>query len=107
MSQITPSSSGPRRFRSMTAAAWAALSVVLIVGGTATAYFRTFGTRPPFDDEGLFISWIQGFLAGHVLYDQVHAIFGPAYFLYQWLGCLLTGAQPSNDSVRLVSSFYW
>ncbi|MEO8368101.1 MAG: glycosyltransferase family 39 protein [Candidatus Solibacter sp.] len=107
MDQITPSPSAPRKFRTGTATAWAALSVFLIVVGTATAYFRTFGTRPPFDDEGLFINWIQGFMGGQVLYDQVHAIFGPAYFLYQWLGCLLTGTQPSNDSVRLVSSFFW
>jgi len=62
---------------------------------------------PPFDDEGLFIHWTRGFMSNRTLYDDVQAIFGPAYFLYQWLGCLLTGAQPTTDSVRLISAFFW
>ena len=79
-------SSSPAR-----AITWAALIGFLTASGAATAYFQTYGGRKPFDDEGLFISWLRGFMEGHVLYDEVHSIFGPAYYLYQWSASFLVG----------------
>ncbi|MEO8368100.1 MAG: hypothetical protein ABI806_02720 [Candidatus Solibacter sp.] len=87
--------------------AWVASFIFLLITSTATAYFQVFGAMKPFDDEGGLITLLRRFMQGGSLYNSVATIYGPAFFLYQWLAHLLLGELPSNDSARFVSLTFW
>src|SRR5262245_8734855 len=83
------------------------LGILLTVPAAITAYCRAFGGFEPYDDEGALIEMLRGFLDGHPLYSSVGSVYGPAYFLYEWLAHTAAGSTATSDSVRFVSIAFW
>ncbi|MEO8595984.1 MAG: hypothetical protein ABI759_21865 [Candidatus Solibacter sp.] len=73
----------------------------------AIAWWRAFSSVTVFDDEGTLMLSIQQFFNGEILYNSVRSVYGPVYYLYQWLPHAVTGAPVSHDGVRLISSVFW
>src|SRR5450631_1476658 len=85
--------------------------VVCIVLATAcslvTAYYHSFASLAFYDDEGLMMIMVKNFLAGNSVYDRLHSIYGPAYYLYQRFAHLLMGVPVSTEGIRYVAIFFW
>jgi hypothetical protein len=82
-------------------------SLLIAVCTGFTAYYRSFTHLAFYDDEGTMMLGVERLLNGDALYDQVHSIYGPVYYLYQWCAHALTGIALSHDSVRFVTVFFW
>ena len=72
-----------------------------------TAGYDAFTSLAKYDDEGYMMWTVKNFLAGHALYDQVVTVYGPFYYLYEWIILSVTGAPAASDSLRLVSAAFW
>ncbi len=72
-----------------------------------TASYDAFISLAKYDDEGYMMWTVKNFLAGHPLYDQVVTVYGPFYYLYEWVILSVTGAPAASDSLRLVSAAFW
>ncbi len=71
------------------------------------AWTQLFTTFPFWDDEGYFLQAYRDFLSGHVLYDQVFAMYGPWTF---FSAALLAGFDPENvthDALRWIALPIW
>src|SRR4051812_19814364 len=82
-------------------------SLLVTVCGALTAYYRSFSHLAYPDDEGTMMLGVIRLLNGNALYDQVHSVYGPVYYLYQWCTHALTGIPLSHDSVRFVTITFW
>src|SRR5579863_2722267 len=88
---------------------WVLAIVALVLLGILAvfAYARTFTQFPPYDDEGLLMISVQGFLRGHALYDQVLTFYGPFYYLYEWFIHSVAGLPLTDDVTRALCIFHW
>src|SRR4051794_33810645 len=59
-------------------------AVVITLCSAFTAYYRCFAGLAFWDDEGTMMAGVKRLLSGDVLYDQIHTMYGPVYYLYQW-----------------------
>jgi hypothetical protein len=83
----------------------AALIATALLGVLSFAYLFT--TFVPWDDEGYFLIAFRDFLSGHVLYDQVFAMYGPFTF---WTAAAAARFSPDNvthDGFRWLLLFIW
>jgi hypothetical protein len=71
------------------------------------AYSRAFSNYAFYDDEGTLMMSLKRFFDGLPLYDRVGAIYGPAFYLFEWTMHRVAGIPLSHDSVRFVSVFVW
>ncbi len=70
-------------------------------------YSRAFSNYAFYDDEGTTMMSLKRFFDGLPLYDRVGAIYGPAFYLFQWTMHRFAGLPLSHDSVRFISVFVW
>jgi hypothetical protein len=84
-----------------------ACGLALTLCAAFTAGYDAFTSLAKYDDEGYMIWTVKNFLAGHPLYGQVVTIYGPLYYLYEWIILSVTGAPAAADSLRLVSAAFW
>ncbi len=59
------------------------------------------------DDEGYLLATVKAVVDHHVLYDQIYTLYGPFYYLVEWLFYAVTGLAPSHDCVRLIGWMLW
>lgn len=81
--------------------------MLLTLCAAFTAGYRVFVSLANYDDEGYMMWTVKQFLDGQILYDQVHTVYGPFYYLYEWCILSLIGSPVASDSVRLVSGAFW
>jgi hypothetical protein len=84
-------------------------SMLVAVCCSAMGYFCIFTNLQLADDEGQMAMTVRNFLSGQPLYG-VHGtgtIYGPYYYLYEWVAHALMGVQISTESARLVSLAFW
>jgi hypothetical protein len=84
-----------------------ACGLALTLCAAFTAGYDAFTSLATYDDEGYMMWTVKNFLAGHALYDQVVTVYGPFYYLYEWIILSVTGAPAASDSLRLVSAAFW
>src|SRR5258708_8661394 len=84
-----------------------ACGLALTLCAAFTAGYDAFTSLAKYDDEGYMMWTVKNFLAGHALYDQVVTVYGPFYYLYEWIILSVTGAPAASDSLRLVSAAFW
>ena len=70
-------------------------------------YFRIFSGFSGWDDEGYLMATIQAMLRGHLLYDQIYTLYGPFYYLIEWIFYGVTHLPVSHDCVRLIAMILW
>jgi hypothetical protein len=73
----------------------------------AFSFLTLFSTFESYDDEGKMLLYVQHLLDGHVLYDQVHCPYGPAYFLSRWLFFSVLGLPLTHDVTALLTLAAW
>jgi hypothetical protein len=84
----------------------AALLIMVLLSGV-TAWYRAFGSLAAYDDEGALMFFMQRVADGHALYDDVHTMYGPLYYVLQSAAHRLAGARITHDSVRVFSIACW
>jgi hypothetical protein len=85
-----------------------AIVALVLLGILAVfACAKTFSQFPPYDDEGLLMISVQGFLSGHALYDQVLTFYGPFYYLYEWFIHAVARLPLTDDVTRTLCIFHW
>jgi hypothetical protein len=82
-------------------------ALLLTLCAAFTAGYDAFISLAKYDDEGYMMWTVKNFLAGRPLYDQVVTVYGPFYYLYEWVILSITGAPAASDSLRLVSAAFW
>src|SRR5258706_3938701 len=82
-------------------------AILLTLCATFTACYSAFVSLAPYDDEGYMVWTVKSFLGGEALYDHVGTVYGPFYYLYEWLAHSVAGVPAGSDSVRLVSTAFW
>ena len=70
-------------------------------------YYKIFSAYAPYDDEGYMLLTLKDFFAGHALYDEIYAIYGPFYYFYYWMLWIAGLVVPTHDSGRLVTAAHW
>jgi hypothetical protein len=80
--------------------------LVMVVSG-ATAWFRAYSSIAPYDDEGGLVFTIRQFLGGQPLYDGVRTIYGPLYYICEWIPHAIAGVPVTPDSVRVLDVAFW
>jgi hypothetical protein len=78
---------------------------LLAMASAAVAYWRSFSRMVAYDDEGTMMLCIDRFFHGQVLFDSVRSIYGPFYYLYEWVAH--AGSPVSHDVVRWASISWW
>ncbi len=81
------------------------IALLSIVG--FTTYFKAFTGFSWWDDEGYLMITIHALLRGKPLYDQIYTLYGPFYYLVQWIFYTGTGVQLSHESVRFSVLALW
>lgn len=81
------------------------IAVLSIIG--VTTYFKAFTGFSWWDDEGYLMITIHALLRGKPLYDQIYTLYGPFYYLVQWIFYTGTGVQLSHESVRFSVLALW
>ena len=71
------------------------------------AYFHMFFGFSWWDDEGYLLATVKAVVLHHILYDQIYTLYGPFYYLVEWLFYAVTGLTPSLDCVRLIGCILW
>ena len=83
------------------------LPVFALIAAALLAYFKSFFNLNSFDDEGYLLATVKAFVEHHALYDQIYTLYGPFYYLVEWLFYGVTGFAPSHDCVRLIAFVLW
>jgi hypothetical protein len=71
------------------------------------AALRLFSGFSFYDDEGSLILMSRWLLEGHSVYGEFNSIYGPFYFLYQWIAHTLLGGVTSHSTARLIAVAPW
>src|SRR5258706_16295397 len=74
-------------------------AILLTLCATFTACYSAFVSLAPYDDEGYMVWTVKSFLGGEALYDHVGTVYGPFYYLYQWLAHPLARGAPGAHAV--------
>ncbi len=83
------------------------LVVAALVVTGLTVYYHIFSEFSWWDDEGYLMATVQAFLRGHLLYDQIYTLYGPFYYLVEWIFYAVTRRAVSHDCVRLIAMILW
>src|SRR5258708_18339106 len=75
-------------------------AILLTLCATFTAWYSAFVSLAPYDDEGYMVWTVKSFLGGEALYDHVGTVYGPFYYLYEWLAPSVAGVAPRSHSGR-------
>src|SRR5579872_4643533 len=88
---------------------WVRVILALILLGILAvfAYAKTFTQFPPYDDEGLLMISVQGFLHGRALYNQILTFYGPFYYVYEWFIHSVAMLPLTDDATRALCIFHW
>src|SRR5438105_2384925 len=81
---------------------FASLAITLLF-----SYYALFSFFAPYDDEGYMMLTVKHFLDGHRLYDDIPTLYGPTYYLFEWLAHAVFGIALTNDATRLVTLGFW
>ena len=85
---------------------WAITCLALLLAALP-AYFQMFFGFSPWDDEGYLLATVKAVVQGHILFDQIYTLYGPFYYLVEWIFYATTGLSPSHDSVRAIALALW
>jgi len=85
---------------------WALVLATLFLIGSA-GYCQIFSRFQPYDDEGLILINARQVAAGHALYDDVHALYGPWFFLTTTALHRLGLLPLTHDAIRLLTLMHW
>lgn len=66
-----------------------------------------FSRFPFYDDEGLMMIAVRGFLDGHPLYDAIYTPYGPVYYFYQLTLHRLTALPLTHDITGILCAVHW
>jgi hypothetical protein len=80
---------------------------VVAIAATITAYFTTFTTFAPYDDEGTLLIGLRAFVDGEPLYRDIWSVYGPFY--YELFGGFfsLFGQEITNNAGRTIVLVVW
>ncbi len=84
-----------------------AIGLCALLVATLPAYFQIFFRFSKWDDEGFLLATVKAVLQGHVLYDQIYTLYGPFYYLVEWIFYAATGLPASHDCVRSIALVLW
>ena len=59
------------------------------------------------DDQGFLMVTVRGYLEGHPLYDSVGVIYGPVYYLWEWIFHRMTSLPVTHDVTYGLCVFHW
>jgi hypothetical protein len=85
---------------------YAALVLALCACGTR-AYFLMFSHFGFWDDEGYLMETVRSMLQGHRVYDEIYTLYGPFYYLFEWVLYAVTRVPVTHDFGRFVALFFW
>ncbi|HLY38574.1 MAG TPA: hypothetical protein VKU61_11095 [Candidatus Binatia bacterium] len=71
------------------------------------AYRQLFSWLPPHDDEGYVMMSVRYLLRGRRIYDDVPILFGPAFFLYEWIAHGVLHVPLTHDVIRVETFVIW
>ena len=83
------------------------LGLLALIVASLPAYFQIFYRFSWWDDEGFLLATVKAVLQGHVLFDQIYTLYGPFYYLVEWIFYAATGLPPSHDCVRAMAFILW
>ena len=92
------------RLRVALVAATVASTVVLC---SVYIFFSIYTGFSEYDDEGGILIVLRDLLSGHVLYDQVPAMYGPVGLLGKWLVLRCLHLPATHDVVRAITGVLW
>jgi len=81
-------------------------ALFLVVAGIY-AYSIVFSQFARYDDEGLLMIAVRGFLKGEPLYDRVSTLYGPAYYFFQWLLHAVAFLPVTHDVTGMLCVVQW
>jgi len=79
----------------------------LALASAVYAGFRLFTDFSFYDDEGSLVLMSRWISEGHAVYRDFHSIYGPFYYLYQWVGRAAGAGSVSHASTRLFATLPW
>jgi hypothetical protein len=85
---------------------WGGAALFLSVAGIY-AFSITFSQFACYDDQGLLMISVQGFLSGNALYSQVSSLYGPFYFFCEWLVHGVCRIPLTHDVSGIECALYW
>jgi len=83
------------------------LAILAILFCSVMAYYSILTNVQPQDDEGQLIMTVRSFISGRSVYSNGASIYGPYYYLYEYLAHKLMGVPISIESARYVSLVFW
>lgn len=83
------------------------MALLFLAVGTIDAFTTTFGQFRNYDDEGCLMVSVQGYLDGNSLYDQVHTVYGPVYYFYEWVLHKAAAIPLTNDATAGLCVAHW
>src|SRR4051794_5240624 len=101
-----PVVSSPRRSE-LPNAAVGAIGCILLVLAIVQIYFRVYSGFPIYDSEGATLLNARNLFKGVPLYDQIYSLYGPFYYMLQWMTHAITGSPETLDAQRFISLCYW
>jgi hypothetical protein len=87
-------------------AVWPGAALFLAVAGIYS-YNIVFSRFARYDDQGLLMIAVRGWLNGEPLYDRVSTLYGPAYYFLQWLLHTVAFLPVSHDVTGMVCVAHW
>jgi hypothetical protein len=101
-----PTTTARRTLSRQTVLACSAAAALLVVS-TLSIYVRSFSGFSDWDDDGYVMAGIRSLLHGHPLYNQAHAIYGPFFYLIQYMIHKAFHVPVTHDAVRWTVGTFW
>ena len=82
-------------------------ALVFVAIAAVYAFSLTFSQFAPYDDQGLLMISVRGYLEGHPLYDGIFSLYGPVYYFYAWFVHGLISVPLTHDATRALCVLHW
>ena len=83
------------------------IGLLALLAASLPVYFHIFYRFSWWDDEGFLLATVKAVLQGHILFDRIYTLYGPFYYLVEWIFYAATGLSPSHDCVRSIAFVLW
>lgn len=82
-------------------------ALIFVAIAAVYAFSLTFSQFALYDDQGLLMISVRGYLEGHPLYDGIFSLYGPIYYFYAWFVHGLISVPLTHDATRALCVLHW
>jgi hypothetical protein len=104
---VLASPRSPVKNRGLKTLTIAAIGCVLLILAILQIYYRIYSGFAIYDSEGATLINARNLFQGYRLYDQIYSLYGPFYYMVQWMVHAVTASPETLDQQRLISGIYW